>query len=163
MEASATEQKDQIHATCVDVDGYGVLLLGPPGAGKSDLALRLIADERNRLVADDRVDLSVRGQMLRAAPPASLAGKLEVRGIGIVDSEYLPGTSIRLAVELVAAGAVERLPDPAETEWLGINVPLIRLNAFESSTAAKVRLAAIRVGGGIVGGKTSGRKTSGLS
>lgn len=151
MEASAEKTEDQIHATCVDVDGYGVLLLGPPGAGKSDLALRLIADERNRLVADDRVDLSVRHGLLRAAAPASLAGKLEVRGIGIADAEHLPETTVRLAVELVAAGAVERLPEPEQAQWLGVSVPLVRLAAFEASSAAKVRLAALRASPSMVG------------
>lgn len=145
------EVQDQIHATCVDVDGFGVLLLGPPGAGKSDLALRLIGDARNRLVADDRVDLSVGHGLLRAAPPAALAGKLEVRGVGIVAVEYLPETTVRLAVELVEAAAVERLPEPAGAAWLGVEIPLVRLAAFEASSADKVRLAAARAGRGIVG------------
>lgn len=148
-----SEQNDteQIHATCVDVDGYGVLLLGPPGAGKSDLAFRLIENDRNRLVADDRVDLSERHGLLRAASPKTLAGKMEIRGIGIVAVEYLPETSIRLAVDLVAADAVERLPDPEAIEWLGISVPLLHLSAFEVSSCAKVQLAAHRAGEGILG------------
>jgi serine kinase of HPr protein (carbohydrate metabolism regulator) len=138
---------EQIHATCIDVDGFGVLLSGPPGAGKSDLALRLIdTDPRNRLVADDRTELAARGGALVASPPDALAGKIEVRGIGIADMEYLPETTVRLAVELVARDAVERLPEPAEAEWLGIVVPLIRLHGFDASAPAKVRLAARRAG-----------------
>lgn len=136
---------EQIHATCVDVEGYGVVLLGSPGAGKSDLALRLIdGDERNRLVADDRVDMTARSGRLIASPPDAIAGKLEVRGIGIVAVEYLPETWVRLAVDLVARDAVERLPEDQTWACLGVTLPLVSLHAFDASAPAKVRLAVAR-------------------
>lgn len=146
------KRSKQIHATCVDVDGYGVILMGDPGSGKSDLALRLLRDERNRLVADDRVELEVRSGLLRASPPATLAGKLEVRGVGIVEREYLPETTVRLAVALVDRGAVDRLPEPQAIEWLGLSIPLLNLHAFDASAPDKVQAALIRRGGHAIGG-----------
>ena len=72
----------QVHGTCIAIDGAGVLLRGPSGCGKSDLALRLI-DGGAVLVADDRVSLEARAGDLVASAPDALAGLLEVRGVGI--------------------------------------------------------------------------------
>jgi len=129
-----------IHATCVALDGHGLLLRGPSGAGKSDLALRLI-DGGALLVADDRTVLSLRGGILRAAAPAALAGLLEVRGIGprpvTAGAESAP---VALIVDLVGAGAIERLP-AAETEpLLGVAVPRVALDAIAAGTPAALRL-----------------------
>ncbi len=74
----------QVHASAVTIGDSGVLLRGPSGSGKSDLALRLI-DGGARLVADDRVDIYQTRDGLMMAPPESLAGLLEVRGLGIAD------------------------------------------------------------------------------
>lgn len=130
-----------VHASCVAVDGRGVLLLGPPGSGKSDLALRLI-DGGAILVADDRVDIRAVGGRLEASPPETLAGRIEVRGLGILAVDCLPRATLGLAVELLADTGPARLPEPARRHFAGIALPLIRLAPFESSTAAKVRLAA---------------------
>ena len=73
----------QVHATCIDVDGVGVLLRGPPGSGKSDLALRLISDGA-RLVADDRAELTVDSGQITVSPPSEIAGLIEVRGLGVL-------------------------------------------------------------------------------
>ncbi|MGE3652127.1 MAG: HPr kinase/phosphorylase, partial [Reyranellaceae bacterium] len=73
----------QIHATCVALPEGGVLLRGDSGAGKSDLALRLI-DGGARLVADDRTDLMREGDLLIARAPTSIAGLIEARGLGIL-------------------------------------------------------------------------------
>ena len=129
-----------VHASCVALEGSGVLLRGAPGAGKSDLALRLIEDGA-RLVADDQVALTNSGGVLLAAPPARIAGLLEVRGIGIVSMDFVPRCPVRLVVDLVAPDAVERMPAAARVTLSGHRLPRIALAPFEASAPAKVRLA----------------------
>lgn len=137
----SANQRLQVHATCVEIGGVGVLIRGAPGAGKSDLALRLI-DGGARLVADDYTDLAVVAGRLVARAPASIAGRLEVRGLGVVEAPAVAEAPIGLVVDLVAASAVERLPDARTCAYLGFDVPLLALAAFEGSAAAKLRLAA---------------------
>ena len=129
---------EQIHATAIDIDGDGVLLRGPSGCGKSDLALRLI-DAGARLVADDRTDLTLSDGRVFASAPVELSGLIEVRGIGIVSMAALGKTPLALAVDLVGADDVERIPEPAGVDILGLSVPLLRLAPFEASAAAKIR------------------------
>jgi HPr kinase/phosphorylase len=131
----------QIHASCVELGGTGVLLLGESGSGKSDLALRLI-DAGGRLVADDRTDLNRRDGRLMASPPAPIAGRIEIRGLGIVPLTHVAEAPVALAIDLVAPDRVERLPAMQSRAWLGVDVPLLALAPFEASAAAKVRLAA---------------------
>jgi len=131
---------ETIHGTAVGIDGAGVLLRGPSGAGKSDLALRLI-DGGAALVADDRVVLARDGDAILAFAPASIAGKLEVRGLGIVKLPAAVSARLRLVVDLVAPDAVERLPKAGETVLLGVALPVLNLAPFEASAPAKVRLA----------------------
>jgi serine kinase of HPr protein (carbohydrate metabolism regulator) len=133
--------KTQIHATCVELNGIGIVLRGPSGSGKSDLALRLI-DNGARLVADDRINLTVEGGSLFASPPPQIAGRLEVRGIGIVPMPHTARVRVGMVVDLVAPQEVERVPDPARCEYLGIGLPLLALAPFEVSAPAKLRLAA---------------------
>lgn len=129
----------RVHATCVELDGLGVLLRGPSGAGKSDLALRLIEDGA-ALVADDQVELRAAGNRLLASAPAALAGLLEVRGLGLVRLPARGETVVRLAIDLVPAAEVERLPERQGLSLLAIPLPLYRLCAWQASTPAKVRL-----------------------
>ncbi|MDP6707524.1 MAG: HPr kinase/phosphatase C-terminal domain-containing protein [Alphaproteobacteria bacterium] len=129
------------HATCVDLDGGAVLLRGASGSGKSDLALRLI-DAGAVLVADDQVRLECRDGRLFASPPAALAGLLEVRGLGIVRLPHRADAWVRLVVDLVAPGDVERLPEDEEVEIAGVALPRVALAPFEASAMAKLRLAA---------------------
>lgn len=129
-----------IHATCLVVEKKGVLLLGKSGAGKSDLALRLI-DEGARLVADDRVELYFDRGRLKARAPKPIAGLMEVRGLGVIALPYAPATGLALAVKL---GAETRLPEAAfyRPPLPGAEpLPLITLNARLPSAQAKVRLA----------------------
>ena len=136
----SANQRLQVHATCVEIGGVGVLIRGAPGAGKSDLALRLI-DGGARLVADDYTDLAVVAGRLVARAPLAIAGRLEVRGLGVVEAPAVAEAPIGIVVDLVDASAVERLPDARMCAYLGIDVPLLALAAFESSAAAKLRLA----------------------
>ena len=131
---------DQVHAPTIDLNGDGVMLRGPSASGKSDLGLRLI-DVGARLVADDRTDLSLTGNAVLASAPKELAGRMEVRGLGIVAVAAVAETRLALIVDLVDAGDVERLPQPETVEVLGVALPLVRLSAFEASAPAKVRAA----------------------
>jgi len=121
----------QMHASCAARDGAGVLLLGPPGSGKSDLVLRLM-DRGWMLVADDRVDI----ENGLARPPAALAGLLEVRGLGILRLPHLPEARLALAVELASAC---RLPAPAR--HLELDLPLLAIDPASASAAQRVALA----------------------
>jgi serine kinase of HPr protein (carbohydrate metabolism regulator) len=129
-----------IHATCVAIDGSGVLLRGPPGSGKSDLALRLI-DGGAALVADDQVVLTTEDGGLIARPPDSIAGRLEVRGVGIETVAAVERAIVALVIDLVPPGQVDRLPAPACCRLLGVSMPRFDLAPFEASAPAKVRVA----------------------
>jgi serine kinase of HPr protein (carbohydrate metabolism regulator) len=136
-----------VHATCVALrvrrSWRGVLLRGPSGAGKSDLALRLI-EAGARLVADDQIALIRQGDTLVGTPPGTLAGLLEVRGIGIVKlgrAQLLARVPIALLVDLVPDDRIERLPDPARETLLDVDLPIVKLAPFEASAPAKLRLA----------------------
>src|ERR1700722_311946 len=122
----------RFHGSCVARDGAGVLLVGPSGPGKSDLALRLLGQGFG-LVADDQVDV-IEGF---ARSPAALAGLLEVRGLGIVRLPHLADVKLNLVVEL--ADRTELLPHPERHAEL--NLPLVRLNALDVSAPDRVALA----------------------
>ncbi len=121
----------QIHASCVSREGAGVLLLGPPGSGKSDLALRLLS-RGFILVADDRV--VIEDGLARPAP--GLAGLLEVRGLGIVRLAHTAEARLALAVEL---GTPPRLPEPRRHAEL--DLPSVSVEAFAASAPERVALA----------------------
>ncbi len=122
----------QIHASCAARQGAGVLLLGPPGSGKSDLVLRLL-DRGFQLVADDRVEIHGR----EACAPAALAGLLEVRGLGILRLPYLERARLELAVCL--GGPATRLPEPARHAATGL--PMVALDAARPAAPQIVALA----------------------
>ncbi|MBK8211391.1 MAG: HPr kinase/phosphatase C-terminal domain-containing protein [Rhodospirillales bacterium] len=130
-----------VRGTCVAIDGSGVLLRGSSGAGKSDLALRVLATG-GRLVADDYTYLQLESGGLRASPPESLAGLLEVHGIGIIRVEAETDVPLIAVIDLVPQADVERLPVIEEEQMLGVTLVRFQLTAFETSAAAKVRLVA---------------------
>lgn len=127
----------RVHASSVAIDGRTVLLFGASGAGKSDLALRLI-DEGAVLVSDDYTELEVCGARLIARAPSTIRGRLEVRGIGIVRVAAADDVPVSLAVELGAPA--ERLPEAATRMLLGIAVPLVTIDPRTASASAKVRV-----------------------
>jgi serine kinase of HPr protein (carbohydrate metabolism regulator) len=131
-----------VYGTTVAVDGRAVLLRGPSGSGKSDLALRLI-EAGAQLVADDQTRLVREAGRLVASAPDTIAGQLEVRGIGIVPVENVRRAPLDLVVDLVPPEQVERYPEAGTCTYLEISVPLLSLAPFEASTPAKVRLALI--------------------
>ena len=127
-----------IHATTVAIGGFGVLLLGRSGSGKSDLALRLI-DRGAVLVSDDYTVLTARDGRLIATAPQTIAGKIEVRGLGIVALDRAQDVPVALAVRLDRA--VERMPSATHAVYSGIAVAEIALDPFELSAPIKVELA----------------------
>ena len=139
-----------LHATCLAIGGKGVLLTGPPGSGKSGLALRLIDQPGTGvngtlktaiLVADDQVRIRSEGGRLIAAAPANLAGKLEVRGLGIVTAATSREVDLALVVRLERAGDIERVPNDEGLELIGIALPQVSIDATSPSAAARVRAA----------------------
>jgi serine kinase of HPr protein (carbohydrate metabolism regulator) len=137
-----------VHATTVAIDNRAVLLRGPSGSGKSDLALRLI-DAGARLVADDRSELRRDGDAILVSAPQTIAGLIEVRGIGILRVDFLASVRLSLVVDLVAPQAVERMPEQLSETILGLAVPVLALSPFEASAPAKLRFALdVLTGGG---------------
>jgi len=145
-----TEAAKLIYGTCIALGRTAAILLGPSGSGKSDLALRFAlqtpAELDAALVADDQVHLAARGGKLFASPPPVLAGKIEVRGLGIVTLAFRSEAELKLIVELVDADDVPRLPEELQAAPLcGITLPLMRLAPFEASASLKLRLALQRI------------------
>lgn len=151
-----------MHGTAIAVGPRAALIRGPSGSGKSDLALRCLVHPASPLVggpallvADDQVLVARHGTLLRARAPETLRGKLEVRGLGIIDvGTIAPGdVEIVLLVDLTEPGRIERLPETAPTAVLsGIELPLLRVAPWQASAATKVLLAlgghaSARIGG----------------
>jgi serine kinase of HPr protein (carbohydrate metabolism regulator) len=133
---------EMVHATTVAKDGRGVVIAGRSGSGKSDLALRLI-DRGFELVSDDQTIIVKAGDGLVASAPATIRGKIEVRGIGILDMPNRDSVVVCLWVTL--STDIKRLPDGEKHQILGIYVPEISLDALTASAPIKVDLALERL------------------
>jgi len=135
---------ETLHASTVAMGGRAVLITGSSGSGKSDLALRLL-DRGFALVSDDRTIVKRDGDRLIASAPPNIAGKLEIRGIGIVYMDQTDDMPVALVVELTSD--IERLPDDSrERLILGVKVPLVTIDAMTASAPSKVALALDRMG-----------------
>ena len=139
-----------LHGTCVSVNGDGVLILGEPGAGKSDLALRLIDEPgfgvseslmRAKLISDDQVIITRHEDKLIASAPSNISGKLEIRGLGIVSLATQPSVLLRLVVRLQTHSAIERHPDQVTFDILGLALPLVEIDGNSHSAPARLRAA----------------------
>jgi serine kinase of HPr protein (carbohydrate metabolism regulator) len=149
-------QSRLVHGTCLVIGGCGVLILGPSGSGKSDLALRLIDQPGRgtgtealtaRLVADDQVVITRRQARLVASPPPRLAGLIEVRGLGIVTVGHAAEAEINLVVRLAGAASIARLPEAGEAqmELLGMTLPMIAVDAAAASAPARIRAGVVEI------------------
>jgi serine kinase of HPr protein (carbohydrate metabolism regulator) len=135
---------ENLHASTVALDGRAVLISGPSGSGKSDLALRLL-DRGFTLVSDDRTIVRKEGDKLIASAPETIKGKLEIRGVGIVEMDTASDVPVALVVELTSD--IRRLPDDdRERLILGTGIPLISVDAMTASAQSKVALALDRLG-----------------
>ena len=142
--AGARLSAETVHASTVATDGRAVLIMGPSGSGKSDLTLRLL-DRGFVLVSDDQTVVKRDGNRLVASPPPNIAGKLEIRGIGIVEMDALTDQPVALIVELTSE--IQRLPDDnRERPILGVSLPLVSIDAMAASAPSKVALALDRLG-----------------
>ncbi len=129
-----------VHATSLSLlaggSWRGVLILGPSGIGKSDLALRAI-QSGCALVSDDYSCLWSSGGQLYAGAPETIAGRMEIRGLGITDTPRRDMTRVHL-VALAQTDPVERLPYAEVTPILGHDIATIRLNPREASSVSKL-------------------------
>jgi HPr kinase/phosphorylase len=142
-----------VHGTTLALGQWAALITGPPGAGKSDLALRCLATgpnglipERPRLVSDDQTLLEHRDGWIYTLSPATIRGKLEVRGIGLVDIVPVDRARLVLIVDL-SGRPTDRLPPvPLPTETI-LDQPIARIEIapFEASAPLKVLLALKRL------------------
>jgi HPr kinase/phosphorylase len=122
--AAAGESEVTLHASCIAVDGRGLLILGPAGAGKSALALQLMAYGAE-LVADDQTHLRRQGQGLVASCPEAIHGLIEARGIGILRANPVASAPLVLVVDLSQSGH-ERLPPRDKIVLLGQEIELVK-------------------------------------
>jgi serine kinase of HPr protein (carbohydrate metabolism regulator) len=146
------DARELVHGTCVALGRRAALLRGGSGAGKSDFALRFIALPGEgalfpRLVADDQVLITANADgTLFASPPPTIAGKIEVRGLGIVDMPYLAEAELVLVCDLVEAKDVPRMPaaTKATASIAGVAVACLKLAPFEASAPLKLKMALLR-------------------
>src|SRR5262245_33155929 len=152
-EHSLGDEAELVHGTCVGLGRGAALLMGPPGSGKSDLALRFLylarrgpaALEAPLLVADDQVRLARSGARILVTSPATIRGKIEVRGIGIVEVKSIAEAELKLVVDLVWPDQVERMPElDKSVHLLGLAIPALALRPWEASAPIKLALALAR-------------------
>ena len=137
------QQTETIHASCIALGERAILLTGPSGSGKSDLALRLL-DRGATLVSDDYTVLTANGGRLVASAPATIAGRIEVRGVGLVEIGNESGFPVALLVDLKATP--ERMPTGRSQTIAGVSLPAIGIAPFEASAPIKVELALLHIG-----------------
>jgi len=131
-----------VHATTIAIGTHGIMLIGPSGAGKSDLALRLI-DRGAMLVSDDYSDVTVLDDAVLVTPPPTIAGKIEIRGVGIVAMPFTSSITVRMVVSLGDEG--DRMPSPGWRTIAGQRVRTIVIDPRPASAAIKVERALAQI------------------
>jgi HPr kinase/phosphorylase len=136
-----------LHATTISLGGRAIMLRGVPGSGKSDLALRLLECGADcALVADDQTLLTRQGDTLLASAPSSIAGLLEVRGLGIVSLPAVRDVPLLLVADLMPHASIPRMPDPQQqvVELLGLHIARCAIDPLAASAVARLRMACKR-------------------
>jgi HPr kinase/phosphorylase len=166
-ERSPAVAQTNFHGTTLSVGSWAAMIIGPPGTGKSDLALRCLTAGPSplvphpaRLISDDQTLLQCRNGQIYASPPATIRGKLEVRGLGLIDVDVSEAARLVLIVDL-AAPPLDRIPpEPLPTvPILGQPIPRIGLAAFEPSASAKLLLALAAQGQKLASGDSDASST----
>ncbi|MBL8584222.1 MAG: HPr kinase/phosphatase C-terminal domain-containing protein [Rhizobiaceae bacterium] len=137
---------ENIHATAIAIGDRGILVLGASGAGKTSLSLSLVNQVRQAggfasLVADDQVMLSGVGGRLVGRCADTIAGLVELRGLGPRPIEHLASTVVDLVVRLVPAADAQRFPEPESVAMCGCSLPLLRLKERSAASSSRVVLA----------------------
>jgi HPr kinase/phosphorylase len=127
-----------IHGTCVSIGQSGILIRGRSGAGKS------------ALVADDCCEVEKSDGVLFLHAPATIAGQMEVRGVGILRTAHAHRARLDLIVDLADAGQIERLPEKTSEDIEGIQVAWMQVDPREASADAKVRVVARALTGDVI-------------
>ena len=141
---SPTPPAETVHTSCVAIGGRAVLIGGASGRGKSDLALRLI-DRGAALVSDDYTFVRRREGRLLASAPETITGKIEVRGVGILEFPVERDVPVALYVDLDMDST--RLPVSREERSVaGVAIPVVGLSALEASAPIKVEAALRQLG-----------------
>ena len=147
-----TENQLLVHATCISIDGHGVLLRGPPGSGKSSLALQLMesrgdglsgSDMRAQLISDDQTLLTNRANALMATAPANIQGFMEVRGYGLISVKVLRTAPVLFAVDLMPWQDIDRMAEVGfeKISILAVDIYRMALDPSQPSAPARLRLA----------------------
>ena len=131
-------------STCLEIGSRALLIEGPPGSGKSSLALILI-DRGAKLIGDDSIMLEADGGRLIARPHPNTRGLLEVRNLGLIEMPVCNGAPVSLVLHLDEAAPryVER-PETVTIE--GVALPMLRLWPDTPALAIKAELALDRFG-----------------
>lgn len=134
-----------VHADCVLLGTRAVLIRGNAGSGKSSLSDTLIEAARLRghlglLVADDYVHLTNAGGRLLGRVPETIRGKMEIRGVGLVEADYMPVAHITLVVDLEPLERLDRLPDAPLLQTCLEDVQVASLHCPANDTSTSLRL-----------------------
>ncbi|MCR9212749.1 MAG: HPr kinase/phosphatase C-terminal domain-containing protein [Proteobacteria bacterium] len=128
----------KVHGNSVEINGKGILLTGPSGSGKSDLTLRLI-DGGARLISDDYTEISSESGQAIMSPPVEIAGRLEIRGVGLMKLSHCRDIPLHLVFDLKNRTEIERMPEHLSMSFDGVTVPVRQIDPFTASAAAIVR------------------------
>jgi HPr kinase/phosphorylase len=131
----------KVHGTSIEIYGKGILLRGESGSGKSDLALRLI-DGGAKLVSDDYTEIYLRDNVTVLGPPDLIKGRIEVRGLGLMEMPFAKDIPLKLIFDLMPFNTIERMPAPNFFSVNGARFPVRPIDPFMASAPAIVRLAA---------------------